>query len=63
MASAPSRGREEKECAIFSADLFPLLDEEGLEPESTMPRRIAIVEDDAAIRANTRTRSGNTVTK
>src|SRR5260370_6463585 len=30
----------------------PLLYEEGIEPKSIMPRRIAIVEDDAAIRAN-----------
>src|SRR6202795_2692321 len=30
----------------------PVLVEEGIEPKSDMPRRIAIVEDDAAIRAN-----------
>jgi two-component system, OmpR family, response regulator len=32
--------------------MFPLLYEEGINLKSTMPRRIAIVEDDAAIRAN-----------
>src|SRR5258708_34994607 len=30
----------------------PLLSEEGIEPKSIMPRRIAIVDDDAAIRPN-----------
>ena len=73
-----ARGRVERECAIFSADLFPSFLKEGWReapgwswraapprrlrrhPSSreegitqlTMPRRIAIVEDDAAIRAN-----------
>jgi len=47
---ASDRAREE--CAIFNADLLSFSSKEGKKTESTMPRRIAIVEDDAAIRAN-----------
>jgi len=66
--NAPGSGRAEKECAIFSADssifsadsFIPSLERRGLNQtclaaspsRSNMPRRIAIVEDDAAIRAN-----------